>query len=246
MGIAISRGYRPGSVTLGLALPRIAFLSDRSVAEALPALDSMGFDVKTEPLSPDSLGHLPDLAPSLIVVDAVGDPELAHGLLGVLSTARIAAPVVVLARREDVERRSWAQVADELVLEGDRGPETRVRFGMLLRRLGGPGEAVLRLGALAIDVESYQVSVAGRVLDLTYKEFELLRFLVERAGRVHTRVDLLAQVWGYNFYGGTRTVDVHVRRLRAKLGTEHEALIQTVRGVGYRAAEPRPRERGTD
>ena len=87
-------------------------------------------------------------------------------------------------------------------------------------------------------MHTYQVAVAGRLLDLTYKEFELLRFLVRAPGRVFTRGALLRQVWGYDFYGGTRTVDVHVRRLRAKLGPEHETLIQTVRGVGYRAAEP--------
>jgi len=77
-------------------------------------------------------------------------------------------------------------------------------------------------------------------VDLTYKEFELLRFLVQRPERVFTRSALLQEVWGYNFYGGTRTVDVHIRRLRAKLGPEHEGLIETIRGVGYRAAEPRP------
>jgi len=76
------------------------------------------------------------------------------------------------------------------------------------------------------------------VLDLTYKEFELLRFLASRRGRVFTRTMLLREVWGYDFYGGTRTVDVHVRRLRAKLGPEHEHLIETVRSVGYRAAGP--------
>ena len=117
--------------------------------------------------------------------------------------------------------------------------ELGVRLAMLTRRSGGAGEATIRLGPLAIDTDTYQVVVAGRVLDLTYKEFELLRFLVQRPGRVFTRTELLSQVWGYNFYGGTRTVDVHVRRLRAKLGPEHESIIQTVRGVGYRAAEPR-------
>jgi DNA-binding response OmpR family regulator len=90
---------------------------------------------------------------------------------------------------------------------------------------------------VAINVESYQVTAGGRVVDLTYKEFELLRFLAERRGRVFSRAKLLQEVWGYDFYGGTRTVDVHVRRLRAKLGPEHEHLIETVRGVGYRAAD---------
>ena len=92
-------------------------------------------------------------------------------------------------------------------------------------------------GTPAIDTESYRVTALGRPLDLTFKEFELLRFLASRAGRVFTRPALLREVWGYDFYGGTRTVDVHVRRLRAKLGPEHEHLIQTVRSVGYRAAD---------
>ena len=72
------------------------------------------------------------------------------------------------------------------------------------------------------------------MLDLTFKEFELLKFLAQHPGRVFTRAHLLQEVWGYDYFGGTRTVDVHVRRLRAKLGTEHEALIGTVRNVGYR------------
>jgi DNA-binding response OmpR family regulator len=98
-------------------------------------------------------------------------------------------------------------------------------------------EATVRLGPLALDTDAYRATVQGRPLDLTFKEFELLRFLAERAGRVFTRPALLREVWGYDFYGGTRTVDVHIRRLRAKLGPEFESLIETVRGVGYRAAD---------
>jgi len=96
---------------------------------------------------------------------------------------------------------------------------------------------VIRLGSLALDTDTYRVTAGGRPLDLTFKEFELLRFLASRPGRVFTRPTLLREVWGYDFYGGTRTVDVHVRRLRAKLGPEHEHLVETVRSVGYRAAE---------
>jgi DNA-binding response OmpR family regulator len=107
---------------------------------------------------------------------------------------------------------------------------------MLRRRAGAGDGTVIRLGVLAIDADTYRVTVAGRPLDLTFKEFELLRFLAQHPGRVFTRPSLLREVWGYDFYGGTRTVDVHVRRLRAKLGPEHEHLIETVRSVGYRAA----------
>ena len=112
-----------------------------------------------------------------------------------------------------------------------------MRVAMLRRRAGASDDSTIRLGALSIDTESYRVTAQGRPLDLTFKEFELLRFLASRAGRVFTRPALLREVWGYDFYGGTRTVDVHVRRLRAKLGPEHEHLIETVRSVGYRAAD---------
>jgi DNA-binding response OmpR family regulator len=115
--------------------------------------------------------------------------------------------------------------------------EVRLRLALLQARRSEEGEAVLRLGSVAINTDSYQVTAGTRRLDLTFKEFELLRFLADNPGRVFSRARLLQEVWGYDFFGGTRTVDVHVRRLRAKLGPEHEHLIETVRGVGYRAAE---------
>ena len=105
------------------------------------------------------------------------------------------------------------------------------------------------LGELVIDEGTYTARLRGRPLDLTYKEFELLKYLAQHAGRVFTRAQLLQEVWGYDFFGGTRTVDVHVRRLRAKLGTEYESLIGTVRNVGYKAVRPargRPPAPGSD
>jgi DNA-binding response OmpR family regulator len=199
-------------------------------------------DVKTEPLTADSLAHLPELGPSMLFADAEENPEQAFLLLTALAAAGAGVPVIVVVSRPDLERFAWADVADDLVYSGTSAPELRIRVAMVDRRSGGLGEATVRLGPLSMNTESYQVLVSGRVLDLTYKEFELLRFLIQRPGRVFTRGELLQQVWGYNFYGGTRTVDVHVRRLRAKLGSEHEGLIRTVRGVGYRAAEPRAQE----
>jgi DNA-binding response OmpR family regulator len=85
---------------------------------------------------------------------------------------------------------------------------------------------------LVIDEASYAAKLSGKTLDLTFKEFELLRFFASNPSRVFTREQLLSEVWGYDYFGGTRTVDVHVRRLRAKLG-EHEQMIGTVRNVGY-------------
>jgi DNA-binding response OmpR family regulator len=218
---------------------RIVFLTDRSPAEALPAVQTLGHDVKTEPLAPDSLAHLPDISPSVIVCDGEDNPEQAYRILSLLAATRTQVPVVALLTRSDLDRFPWHEVADEVVYSGTPSVELKLRLAILARRTGGAGEAVTRLGPLSMNTETYQVFVSGRVLDLTYKEFEVLRFLIQRPGRVFTRGELLSEVWGYNFYGGTRTVDVHIRRLRAKLGPEHEGLIQTVRGVGYRAAEPR-------
>jgi DNA-binding response OmpR family regulator len=218
---------------------RIVFLTDRSPAEALPAVQTLGHDVKTEPLAPDSLAHLPDISPSVIVCDGEENPEQAYRILSLLAATRTQVPVVALLTRSVLDRFPWHEVADEVVFSGTPTVELKLRLAILARRTGGAGEAVIRLGPLSMNTETYQVFVSGHVLDLTYKEFEVLRFLIQRPGRVFTRGELLSEVWGYNFYGGTRTVDVHVRRLRAKLGPEHEGLIQTVRGVGYRAAEPR-------
>ena len=116
--------------------------------------------------------------------------------------------------------------------------ESRVRH--LLWRVGGRTRPeMIEYRELALNLETYQASIAGRPLDLTYMEYELLKFLAQNPGKVFTREMLLNRVWGYEYYGGARTVDVHIRRLRAKLGEEHAGLIQTVRSVGYRFGQSR-------
>ena len=89
-------------------------------------------------------------------------------------------------------------------------------------------------GELVIDETTYSARLHGRLLDLTYKEFELLKYLAGHPGRVFTRAQLLQEVWGYDYFGGTRTVDVHVRRLRQSLGDAAD-WVETVHGFGYRA-----------
>ena len=141
----------------------------------------------------------------------------------------------MIVERPDLGRYPWHELADEFVYPGAPETELEVRFAMLRHRAGTGDGSVVTLGELRIDTDTYKVTAHGRALDLTFKEFELLRHLATHRGRVYTRPALLREVWGYDFYGGTRTVDVHVRRLRAKLGPEHEHLIETVRSVGYRA-----------
>jgi DNA-binding response OmpR family regulator len=216
----------------------LVLISDRSPEVALPALLDVAPDLKLEPLSIASVGHALELQPEAIVVDAVENPGQAWSVLRDVRGRDARIPAALIVERDQLERYPWHEVADELVFPGAPAPELRVRLAMLRRRAGAGDGTVTRLGPLAIDVETFRVTASGRPLDLTFKEFELLRFLAQHPGRVFTRPALLREVWGYDFYGGTRTVDVHVRRLRAKLGPEHEHLIETVRSVGYRAAAP--------
>ena len=194
-------------------------------------------DIKTQHLSVESIPHARELAPEAVLVDAAENPAQAHVVLRALQGLQMQVPIVVVLARADLDLFFWAELADEFLYPG--APELEIRLRLeLLRRRSGTGEgSMVRLGPIALDIDSYQVTAQGRPLDLTYKEFELLRYLTERPGRVFTRPTLLREVWGYDFYGGTRTVDVHIRRLRAKLGPELEKLIETVRGVGYRAAD---------
>lgn len=215
----------------------LALLSDRSPQVTLPALGELFPDVKLEPLSVTSIGHVLALQPEAVLIDAAEHPAQAWTVLQSLRERDPRVPAVLVVERDTIERYPWHEVADEFLYPGAPVAEVRVRLAMLRRRAGSGDGTVTRLGPLALDTETYRVTAGGRPLDLTYKEFELLRFLASSPGRVYTRPALLREVWGYDFYGGTRTVDVHVRRLRAKLGPEHEHLIETVRGVGYRASD---------
>ena len=122
--------------------------------------------------------------------------------------------------------------------------EARLRLAMGRQQIVNDDSPMeIRNGDLSVDEATYSAKLKGRVLDLTFKEFELLRFFATHPSRVFTREQLLSEVWGYDYFGGTRTVDVHVRRLRAKLGPEHESLIGTVRNVGYRFVTPEKGDR---
>jgi DNA-binding response OmpR family regulator len=219
----------------------IVLLSDRSPGEALPAiaqaLAPTDLDLKTQPLSLVSIGDALELGPEALLIDAAENPGQGFSVLRGLRErgARVLAFAVV--ERRDLELFPWDETADDILYPSAPEAEIRLRVAMARRRTGGPEGSTVRLGPMALDVDSYQVTVAGSSLSLTFKEFELWRFLASRPGRVFTRPTLLREVWGYDFYGGTRTVDVHIRRLRSKLGPEHESLIETVRGVGYRAAD---------
>ncbi|MGH9025493.1 MAG: winged helix-turn-helix domain-containing protein [Acidimicrobiia bacterium] len=172
---------------------------------------------------------------ALICTDT--DPEGAFVLARSLRR-RDAEPVPVLllvtgAQMNELELRE--DLFDDFCLTPFHPQELEARLRHLLWRVGrGPRPEIVEYGDLALNLETYQASITDRPLDLTYMEYELLKFLATHPGKVFSREQLLSRVWGYEYYGGARTVDVHVRRLRAKLGEEHAGLIQTVRSVGYR------------
>ena len=127
------------------------------------------------------------------------------------------------------------ELYDDFCLDPFHPRELEARLRHLFWRSGfGAAPDLVEYGGLVLNLETYQAVIDGRPLDLTYMEYELLKFLAQHPGKVFTRETLLSRVWGYEYYGGARTVDVHIRRLRAKLGEEHANLIATVRSVGYR------------
>jgi DNA-binding response OmpR family regulator len=144
-------------------------------------------------------------------------------------------PVVLAVEPEHLSADPALLDVDELLVAPFRPEELAARIARARRRVNGVEDGdVVRIGTLELNLATYQVRIDGRPMDFAYMEYELLKFLVTHPGRVFSREALLNAVWGYDYYGGARTVDVHVRRVRAKLGTEHAARIKTVRSVGYR------------
>ena len=149
--------------------------------------------------------------------------------------AAVTLPVLVLVRGNALDELTMRdELFDDFCLDPFHPRELEARLAHLAAASNGGSTDIIDYGPLRINLDTYEAVVDERPLDLTYMEYELLRFLASQPGRVFTREALLNQVWGYEYYGGARTVDVHVRRLRAKLGEENADLIQTVRSVGYR------------
>jgi DNA-binding response OmpR family regulator len=214
------------------------------IGDILPAFPIGPWRIQRVPLKTTEPHKLIPIHPDLLIIDATVDLETAEESTRSLSLAWEIGlpPILVVVSQDHVTRFRFELGADDFVASDASTGEISARLDQLARRSGrGDSPNVIKIGDLTVNPENYQVYVRGRPLDLTYKEFELLKFLAQRPGRVCDRDLLLREVWGYDYYGGTRTVDVHIRRLRAKLGAEHEALIETIRNVGYRLV-PRPRE----
>ncbi|OHV00901.1 winged helix-turn-helix transcriptional regulator [Mycobacterium talmoniae] len=214
--------------------------ADPHPESVLPALSLLPHHVRAAPTEVSSL--LEAGSADVAIVDARTDLAAARGLCRLLSAAGTTVPVAAVVTEGGLVAVSAEWGLDEILLPGTGPAEVDARLRLLVGRAGGPvaeeSAGQITLGELVIDEGTYTARLRGKPLDLTYKEFELLKYLAQHVGRVFTRAQLLQEVWGYDFFGGTRTVDVHVRRLRAKLGPEYESLIGTVRNVGYKAVRP--------
>ena len=215
-------------------------------SEVLPALGLLAHHIRTLPAEPTALLDAPDC--DVLIIDGRRDLPAVRGLTRLLRQTGVNVPLILVTTEGGLAAVQWDWGMDEVLVDTTSPAEVEARLRLACSRVGDvlgapehePEE--IRSGELMIDEATYTSKLRGRTLDLTFKEFELLKFLAQHPGRVYTRPVLLQEVWGYDYFGGTRTVDVHVRRLRAKLGTEHEALIGTVRNVGYRFVPQRADE----
>jgi DNA-binding response OmpR family regulator len=210
-------------------------------AQVLPSLGLLGHVVRVLPLDAAPLLDAP--ASDLIVVDARREMSAARATCRLLETTGTSCPVVAVVTEGGLVAVAADWGIDDVILDTAGPAEVEARLRLALGRAQASRDVAsseeIRSGDLSIDESTYQARLGSRPLDLTFKEFELLKFLAQHPGRVFTRAQLLQEVWGYDYFGGTRTVDVHVRRLRAKLGPERESLIGTVRNVGYKfVAQP--------
>jgi DNA-binding response OmpR family regulator len=212
-------------------------------ADALPSLELLTHQVRVLP--PDGAALLDAPPHEALVVDGTRSLPQARSLCRLIRTTGATAPLILVATEGGLSALQHDWGMDDVLLNtaGPAEIEARLRLAVARARSVAdrqePHGDEIRRGDLVIDEGAYLARIGERALDLTFKEFELLKFLAQHPGRVFTRAQLLQEVWGYDYYGGTRTVDVHVRRLRAKLGLEYDGLVGTVRNVGYRFVPPR-------
>jgi DNA-binding response OmpR family regulator len=203
---------------------------------ALPGLGAFARTVRHEPLN-DGVGGLHDEA-DVAIIDGRTDLVAARRACRRLTAGAPALAVVAVVSPADFMEVDVDWHFDDVLLAVAAAAELQTRLRLAITRRRSALEGILQFGDLVLHPARYTATLAGKELGLTLTEFKLLNFLVQNAGRAFSRTRLMHEVWGYDCNGRVRTVDVHVRRLRAKLGSEHESIVDTVRGVGYMAVTP--------
>jgi DNA-binding response OmpR family regulator len=189
-------------------------------------------------MSPEPTALITAPVADVILVDGRTDLPAVRSLCKLMETTGNTSPVILITTEGGLAAVNNEWGLTDVLLESASPAEIDARIRLAISRVQIDQTATaygeIKAGELVIDETTYSAKLRGKTLDLTFKEFELLKFLAQHPGRVFSRDHLLQEVWGFDYFGGTRTVDVHVRRLRAKLGPENENLIGTIRNVGYR------------
>ena len=207
-------------------------------AEVLPALGLLQHQVKILPAEASVLVDAPEA--DILLIDARRDLPNVKSFAKLLNSTGVSCPIIAITTEGGLTAFNADWGIDDVILDtaGPAEVDARIRIALGKHAIelvaSDPHAGEIRTGEVTIDESTYTARLKGNVLDLTFKEFELLKYLAQHPGRVFTRAQLLQEIWGYDYFGGTRTVDVHIRRLRSKLGPEFEAIIGTVRNVGYR------------
>ncbi len=207
-------------------------------ADVLPALGLLQHDVRILPAEASILVDAP--ITDCIIIDARRDLPTAKSFTKLITTTGVSIPLIIVTTEGGLSaiNADWGITDVILDTAGPAEVDARIRIVIgkdaITQLAKNPSLKEIRSGDVVIDEDSYTAKIKGRTLDLTFKEFELLKYLAQHPGRVFSRSQLLQEIWGYDYFGGTRTVDVHIRRLRSKLGPEFESVIDTVRNVGYR------------
>ena len=207
-------------------------------ADVMPALGLLQHSLKILPIEASVLVEPPVV--DCLLIDARRDLPAVKSFTKLITSTGVDVPIMVITTDGGLSAINADWGIDDVILDtaGPAEVDARIRIvigqSAIAQLASNPSSGEIRSGEVIIDESSYTAKIKGRVLDLTFKEFELLKYLAQHPGRVFTRSQLLQEIWGYDYFGGTRTVDVHIRRLRSKLGPEFEAVIGTVRNVGYR------------
>jgi DNA-binding response OmpR family regulator len=219
-----------------MSLDVVVLTDEDDFESALPTLKSITQTLWRVPLTHDIDGHR--TAADVAIIDARSDLDAAHRACRRLRADAPGIAVVALVAPADFASVDVDWNFDDVLLPDAGADELQARLRLAIARRRGAMDGTLKFGELRLHPASFTASLGGNDLGLTLTEFKLLNFLVQHAGRAFSRTRLMHEVWGYDCNGRVRTVDVHVRRLRAKLGVEHESTIDTVRGVGYMAGTP--------
>ena len=207
-------------------------------ADVLPALGLLQHDVRILPAEASVLVDAP--ITDCIIIDARRDLPTVKSFTKLITTTGVSTPLVIVTTEGGLSAINADWGITDVILDTSGPAEVDARIRIVIGKdaieqlAKNPSLKEIRSGEVVIDEDSYTAKIKGRTLDLTFKEFELLKYLAQHPGRVFSRSQLLQEIWGYDYFGGTRTVDVHIRRLRSKLGPEFESVIDTVRNVGYR------------